>query len=62
MVDFYKHIVVVHGIGEEKLNGVNFMNEFCRSLPADGTNYKLTVMNLVPRDTPNLVTGKSKPA
>ena len=33
---FYKHIVIVHGIGEQQLNetGVDFMNEFCRALPA----------------------------
>ena len=32
----YKHIVVVHGIGDQQLNetGVNFMNELCRALAA----------------------------
>jgi hypothetical protein len=61
--NFYKHIVVVHGIGEEQLNetGVNFMNELCRALPSGGDR-KLTVVNLVTRDTPLLVPGKSVPA
>jgi hypothetical protein len=59
---FYKHIVVVHGIGEEQLNetGVNFMNELCRSLPDESGT--LSVVNLVSRDTPLLVKGHSVPA
>ncbi len=59
--NFYKHIVVVHGIGEEQLNGtsVNFMNGLCRALPSEGD---LVVKNLITRDTPLLVKGASIPA
>jgi len=63
VANFYKHIVVVHGIGEQHLNetGVNFMNELCRSLPSEN-GYTLTVKNLVARDTALLVKGASEPA
>ena len=61
MGNFYKHIVIVHGIGREQLNetSVNFMNEFCRALPNAGA---LTVKNLVTRDTPRIVKNASRAA
>ena len=44
----YKHIVVVHGIGDQAPNetALGFMNEFIRALPQD-ENRHLTVRNLV---------------
>jgi hypothetical protein len=48
-VTTYKHIVVVHGIGNQKPaeTALQFMNEFCRALPSGGS-YKLKINNLVP--------------
>ncbi|HET7105903.1 MAG TPA: hypothetical protein VFI38_03770 [Candidatus Acidoferrum sp.] len=45
---FYKHIVVVHGIGDQAPNetALGFMNEFIRSLP-QGKQWELTVDNLI---------------
>jgi hypothetical protein len=44
----YKHIIVVHGIGDQAPNetALGFMNEFIRSLP-QGERWKLTVDNLI---------------
>jgi hypothetical protein len=46
----HKHIVIVHGIGDQALNetGVNFMNSLCRVLPDDEPN-TFKVVNLVGR-------------
>ena len=44
----YKHVVVVHGIGDQKPNetALGFMNELIRSLPLDDSR-RLTVHNLI---------------
>ena len=44
----YKHIVVVHGIGDQAPNEtvLGFMNEFIRALPR-GNHYSVTVHNLI---------------
>ena len=44
----YKHIVVVHGIGNQAPNetALGFMNEFIRALPLEGAR-KLSVHNLI---------------
>jgi hypothetical protein len=44
----YKHLVIVHGIGDQAPNetSINFMNNFFRALPT-GKGYKLRVYNLI---------------
>ncbi len=44
----YKHIVIVHGIGDQVPNetSLNFMNQFLRALPV-GTDYALNVHSLI---------------
>jgi len=44
----YKHLVIVHGIGEQVPNetSLNFMNNFLRALPV-GPGYQLEVDNLI---------------
>src|SRR5215472_2280865 len=44
----YKHIVIVHGIGDQVPNetALNFMNHFLRALP-EGEGYKLDVDLLI---------------
>ncbi len=45
----YKHIVVVHGIGDQKPNetALGFMNEFVRALPRQKGRYVVDVFNLI---------------
>ena len=45
----YKHIVVVHGIGDQAPNEtvLGFMNEFIRALPCEQRRYSVTINNLV---------------
>ena len=45
----YKHIVVVHGIGDQAPNEtvLGFMNEFIRALPREQSRYSVIVDNLV---------------
>jgi hypothetical protein len=63
VADHYKHIVIVHGIGDQSLNetAVNFINEFCRTLP-DRKDCDLKVFNLVSRVLDRLQPGKTDPA
>jgi hypothetical protein len=48
MCTAYKHLVIVHGIGDQAPNetSINFMNHFFRALPA-GNGYRLAVHNLI---------------
>ena len=45
----YKHIVVVHGIGDQAPNEtvLGFMNEFIRALPREKDHYSVEVHNLI---------------
>jgi len=63
VADHYKHIVIVHGIGDQSLNetAVNFINEFCRTLP-DRKDCDIKVFNLVSRVADRLEPGETDPA
>lgn len=47
MACLYKHLIIVHGIGDQKPNetGISFMSEFIRALPPE--EYEVIVDNLV---------------
>ena len=60
----YKHIVIVHGIGDQAPNetSINFMNHFFRALPS-GPEYSLKVHNLISSvDPPDAKNPKFRPA
>src|SRR5437016_10035727 len=54
----FKHLVIVHGIGDQQMNEtiINFMNEFVRAMP-DAIRNTVDVHNLVEREDP----GKGSP-
>jgi hypothetical protein len=60
MACHYKHLVIVHGIGDQKPNetALGFMNEFLRQLP-QGTGCELGVHNLI--EGVDLVKNKLRP-